>query len=131
MLPSLVRRIAVSTLIILTVAACAGVQQKPVVLEPGEKTLLIKVENFKFEPNDIKANRGDVLTVRLENAASAKHNLTIKSPQGATLVSVDIPAMGTISVKVTLAETGTYHFYCAKPFHSTMGMKGTIEVVAR
>ncbi len=127
---SLVGWIAESIVVVLVAAACASVQQKPVVLEPGEKTLVMKVESFKFEPNDIKAHRGDVLTLKLENVASAGHNLTIETPQGAKLVSVNIPGKGTVSVKVNLAETGIYHFYCDMPMHPTLGMKGQIEVTA-
>jgi len=130
MVSSLGKQSVLLILLVLVVTACAGVQQKPTVLGPGEKTLLIRVDSFKFEPNDIQARRGDVLSVKLENAASVTHNLTIKTPQEATLVSVDIPAKSTISVTVNLAETGLYRFYCDKTFHSTMGMKGKIEVIA-
>jgi plastocyanin len=122
-------RIAIFIIVILAVTACASVQEK-MVLEPGEKTLVMKVESFKFEPNNIKAHRGDILTVKLENMAGMEHNLTIKTPQGAALLSVDIPAKGTIDVRVNLAETGIYQFYCDKPMHPTLGMKGQIEVAA-
>ncbi len=127
---SLVGWIAESIVVVLVAAACASVEQKSMVLEPGERTIVMKVESYKFEPNDIKAHRGDVLTVKLENVSSAGHNLTIETPQGAKLMSVDIPAKGTVSVKVNLAETGIYHFYCDKPMHPTLGMKGQIEVTA-
>lgn len=127
---SVVGRIITSILAVLAVAECASVQKKPMVLGPGEKTLVMKVESFKFEPNDIKAHRGDVLTVKLENIASVQHNLTIKTPQGTTLMSVDIPAKDTVSIRVDLTEIGIYHFYCDKSLHSTLGMKGEIEVTA-
>lgn len=127
---SLCERVIGFLIVTMLVVGCAGVQQKTVVLEPGEKTIVMKVGSFKFEPNDIKVHRGDVLTVKLENSADTEHNITITTPQGATLVSQDIPANGTVSVKVNLAETGTYHFHCDKPFHSTLGMKGQIEVTA-
>ena len=127
---SLLVRIAASLMGFVLIASCATVQQKPTVLQPGEKTLVMKVDSFKFEPNDIKARQGDVLTINVENAASMEHNLTIKTPKGDALVSVDIPAKSAVSIKVNLAETGTYHFYCDKPIHSTLGMKGEIEVTA-
>jgi plastocyanin len=99
-------------------------------LNRGKRHWWWKAESFKFEPNDIKAHRGDILTIKVENGAGIEHNLTIKTPQDNTLMSVDIPAKGTVSVKVSLAETKTYHFYCDKPLHSTLGMKGQIEVTA-
>lgn len=55
---SVVRQIATAIFAFLAIAACASLQKEPMVLEPGERTLLIKVESFKFEPNAIKAHRG-------------------------------------------------------------------------
>ncbi len=127
---SLVGWITESVIVVLVVAACAGVQQKPMVLEPGEKALVMKVESFKFEPSNIKAHKGDNITLQLENLAGVEHNLTIKAPGGTTVASVDIPAKGKFSIKVNLEETGIYPFYCDKTFHSTLGMKGQIEVSA-
>ena len=115
-------------IILLWVVACAGVQQKPMVMEPGEQTLALKVDSFSFEPNSIKARQGSVLTIQGKNVSGMGHNPTIKSPQGNTLVNVNIPAKGTAEAKVNLSEPGIYPFYCDKPFHSTMGMKGQIEV---
>jgi plastocyanin len=115
-------------IIFLWVAACAGLQQKPMVLEPGEQTLALKVDSFSFEPNSIKTRQGAVLTIQVKNVSGMEHNLTIKSPQGNILVNVNIPAKGTAEAKVDLGQPGTYPFYCDKPFHSIMGMKGQIEV---
>jgi len=36
----------------------------------------------------------------------------------------------TANAKVNLAEAGTYNFYCDRPLHATMGMKGRSEVFA-
>jgi len=35
----------------------------------------------------------------------------------------------TAEIRITLSEAGEYNFYCDKPFHSSFGMKGQIEVV--
>ncbi len=114
--------------LVLGLAGCAGVQQKPAILEPGERTLVMKVESFKFEPNYIKARQGTTLEITLQNVASVEHNLTIKTPEGNKLVDKNIPAGGTASVKVELGKPGIYEFYCDRAFHSSMGMKGRIEV---
>jgi len=117
----------ISLLAFLFALACAG-QQKPVTIEPGERTVQLKASDFKFEPNDLKAHQGDVLTIHVENVSGTAHNLTVKNPQGNVLAEVDIPPRGTATAKVRLAETGTYPFYCNKTLHSTLGMKGKIEV---
>jgi len=127
---SAVRWVAKFIVVALTVAACASTQQKPITLDPGEKTLIMKVESFKFEPNVMKAYQGNILTIKLENIAGVEHNITIRSPQGTTVASMDIPAKGTVSLRLNLAEAGVYHFYCDKPLHSTFGMKGEIEVTS-
>lgn len=108
--------------------ACAA-QQKTVSVAPGEKTVNVKASDFKFDPNDLRAHKGDVLTLNVENVSSGTlHNLTVKSPQGNTLAEADIPPKSTVKVTVTLTEAGTYPFYCDRPFHSSLGMKGKIEV---
>ena len=44
------------------------------------------------------------------------------------MTSIDVPGKETVEVKVRLKESGIYEFFCNKPFHSTLGMKGTLEV---
>ncbi len=112
--------------LLLLVAGCAGVQQTPVALAPGQ-TLVIKVDSYKFDPNYLQARQGD-LVIDLENISGSEHNITIKTPQGEMLMSKDLPAGSKTSLKISLPKPGIYEFYCDKPFHSTMGMKGRIEV---
>jgi len=127
---SVTAKVALLLVMGLIVAACAGAPQKPVSLGAGERELSMKVDSLYFEPNYIKAHRGDILTIKMESVARIDHNLTIQTPQGKTLLRVDIPAKGTATAKVNLAEVGTYNFYCDKPLHAGMGMKGRIEVSA-
>ena len=115
--------------VILAVAACAS-QQPQVTLgqAKGEVTLEMKASDFKFEPNNVKAYKGDVIVFRIENTSGSGHNFTITDPKGNTLQSVSLPSKETTTAKVPLAEAGTYGFYCDKPMHSGFGMKGSIEV---
>jgi len=109
--------------------ACAS-QQPLVTLGPakGEVVLGMKASDFKFEPNNIKAFKGDVIVFRVENTSGARHNFTVKDPQGRALQSVALPQKEAVEIRVALTETGAYEFYCDKPFHSGFGMKGRIEV---
>ena len=115
--------------VILAVTACAGSQQPQVTLgqAKGEVTLEMKASDFKFEPNNIKAYKGDSIVFRIENISGSGHNFTITDPKGNTLQSVSLPSKETTTVKVPLPEAGTYGFYCDKPMHSGFGMKGSIE----
>jgi uncharacterized cupredoxin-like copper-binding protein len=44
---------------------------------------------------------------------------------------VDLPSMQSVEIRINLSEAGQYDFYCDKPFHSSFGMKGQIEVVKK
>ncbi len=109
--------------------ACAG-QQPLVTLGPakGEVVLDMKASDFKFEPNNIKAFKGDVIVFRIENTSGSGHNFTVKNPQGSVLQSVALPPKETVEIRIALSQTGIYEFYCDKPFHSGFGMKGRVEV---
>ncbi len=109
-------------------AACAA-RQPLVTVGPGKgQAVAITASDFKFVPNNIKAYKGDVLLLKIENTSGTGHNFTIKDPGGNTLQSVPLPSKETVTVKVELADSGTYEFYCDKPLHSTLGMKGWIQV---
>ena len=54
--------------------------------------------------------------------------IAFKDPKGNILASVDLPPKEVRIVKVNLTEAGTYPFYCDKFLHTSLGMKGEIEV---
>jgi len=121
---------AVFTMILLAVAACAS-QQPLVTISPtkGEIVLAMKASDFTFEPNNIKAYRGEVIVLKIENISNTGHNFSLIDPRGNMVQNITLPPKETLTVKVALSETGTYEFYCDKPFHSTLGMKGQIVVI--
>jgi uncharacterized cupredoxin-like copper-binding protein len=111
---------------VIMVAGCAG--RYSATVQRGEKELAVRASNFKFEPNEIKAQRGGVVVFHVENVTGTAHNFTLKDPSGQTIASVALPPEGTADVKVGLDEPGSYEFYCNKPFHAILGMRGRIEV---
>jgi plastocyanin len=116
--------------LILLAASCATRQAlETVKTEAGTAVIDMKASDFKFEPNNLKARRGDILEFNITNVSGTTHNFTIKDPKGEVLQSADLPPHKTTTVTVTVAEAGTYHFYCDKPLHSTLGMKGWLDVV--
>ena len=109
--------------------ACATLQQ-PVRVEQktnGQQENAVAASSFKFEPNHIVAQAGAPLTLVVRNTSVIGHNLTVKAPDGSTVVDVPLPAGQTTNVQLTLNTKGTYSFDCGKPMHSSMGMKGVIE----
>ena len=116
---------------LLVIGACAGSQEMVKVTEgvETEKKVDMRAINFKFEPSVIQARKGDTISLEITNTASSEHNFTIKNPGGRIMKTVDLLADQTKTVKVSLEEPGNYEFYCNKPFHPTLGMKGHFEVI--
>jgi plastocyanin len=115
----------------LALAGCAGVDKKPQVVaaKAGDRKVAMTASSFKFEPSAIRVQGTGPLVIEVKNVSSMGHNLTVKSPAGKVLNSTDLPGDSTIKVELKLSEKGTYEFYCDKPMHPTLGMKGVIEVV--
>jgi plastocyanin len=111
-------------------AGCAGAgrTEKVSLSEQGKRSVTVEASSFKFEPSVIEVPRGDALTLKIMNVASVSHNFTIKDPQDRILRTVDLPPGETVTVEVPVNKAGTYEFYCDKPLHAALGMKGKIEV---
>jgi plastocyanin len=118
--------------VLFILSACAGLQQQMTVSSvEGVKTITIEADSFKFTPNNIKASQEDEIAITITNISDAGHDFTIKDPHGKIIKNVDLPSKQTVEIRITLSEAGEYDFYCDKPFHSSFGMKGQIEVVKK
>jgi len=109
---------------------CGGLQ-KQVIPSAGTTELVVEMQasSFSFEPNNLKVYTGNVLVFKIRNLSDTSHNFTITGPEGEIMKNVALPANEMIEVKVNFMKSGTYRFYCNKPFHSTLGMKGQVIVV--
>ncbi len=116
--------------VLLFMNAC-GRLQKPVSAEGAGETIRMTASDFKFQPNNITTGAGSTLTFHIQNVSGTTHNFTLKSPDGKTMQSADIPAKQTVEVRVTFPQPGTYKFDCNKPGHSGLGMKGQVVATAR
>ncbi len=116
--------------LLLLLGSCSRLQ-KPVSAEGSQETIQMTAGDFKFQPNNITTRAGNTLTFRIQNVSGTAHNFTLKSPDGKTMQSVDIPARQSVEVKATFAQPGTYKFDCNKPGHSELGMKGQVVATAQ
>jgi plastocyanin len=117
-------------LLILALSACAGkTTEVTVVPADGKRVVVIRASSFSLTPTVIRAHNGDHLLLQVTNAAGTVHNLTIKKPGGEIVRSVDLGAGESVEVPLDLTESGTWKFYCNKPFHETLGMSGSIEAM--
>jgi plastocyanin len=115
---------------LMLISCCARPERAVRTLPPetGERRLTMKASNYNFEPAVIQIKGAGPLLISVENVSNTEHNITVKDPQGRILTSVDLPPNKTQTVSLDLSQTGGYEFYCDKPFHPTLGMKGRIEV---
>ncbi|MDA8169366.1 MAG: cupredoxin domain-containing protein [Nitrospiraceae bacterium] len=118
-------------LVLLLAAACAGLQ-RPVPVGPGigEKTIDMTASSYRFTPNNIKAQLGDTLILKVKNTAHIEHNITVHDPENYEVLSVYLPPGQTREVKIKLDHTGRYYFFCRIAFHEMLGMFGQITVTA-
>jgi len=122
--------LALATGLLVSLSSCSHLQapMKPTASEGKTKVVEMAASSFGFDPNNIEASQGDLLVILVTNRSSISHNLTITDPQGRMIQSVELPGKQTARVELGLALAGTYDFYCDKPLHSTLGMKGQIQV---
>lgn len=116
--------------ILLLLSACAGREEVFRASAPaGQKVRVeMKAGSFDFDPDVIRAKRGDTLVLHVTNVSGIGHNITVNDPSGKILKSQDIPSHESITIEIALPNSGVYPFYCDKTFHTTFGMKGRIEV---
>jgi plastocyanin len=106
--------------------SCASRQNHGEAIADQGNVITMEASSYNFKPDTIKAHPGDTVKLDITNVSDSEHNFTITDPRKQILQSIELPPHKTTSVTVSLPEKGTYDFYCNKPFHPTMGMKGRI-----
>ena len=96
----------------------------------ADQEVRMRASDFRFEPSVIQVYRMGNLIIHVYNASSGEHNITIQDPQGTTVARADLPPEETATLEVELKAPGTYRFFCDKPFHPTLGMRGEIVVAS-
>lgn len=118
--------------ILLTFGACASSQKATKVSIAGDEKNIVEVtaDSFNFNPSIIEIKSKDTIFLKITNISSSSHNFTVKNPAGEVIQNVELPPNKTITLEVNFKKPGTYEFYCDKPFHGMLGMKGRFEVIA-
>jgi YVTN family beta-propeller protein len=86
---------------------------------------VLRAQDYSFAPTFLRGRPGQRLPVRVENAASTLHNLTV---DGAGVDRDLLPGSSTELV-LTFPATGTARFYCK--FHSPLGQNGQLVATER
>lgn len=108
-------------LILVVVIAIRGV---------GSGAVEISMYEMRFAPNQIYADVGVPLTVRLSNVGNVRHDLAFPSLSMPHLQGLESNLGPGESRTITLRfdEAGTYTFICALPGHAASGMTGAVFV---
>ena len=95
---------------------------------PGEATA-IDVMDFMIEPSGLEVP-GPTVTIEVTNDGPTPHNLTVRDTAGIVVMNTeDLSAGDTATVSAEL-EPGEYTIFCALPGHESLGMSGTLTVIA-
>lgn len=77
---------------------------------------------FAFSPTCVEAGAGEALEITVTNNGSALHNLSVESLG----IDEDVQAGETITVEVTLPDSGSVPFLCK--YHIANGMQGAFVI---
>ena len=84
--------------------------------------ITLDANEFSFSPTCVEANAGETIEVTITNSGSALHNLSVESLG----IDQDVQAGETISVEVTLPDSGSVPFTCK--YHVANGMQGAFVI---
>ncbi len=98
-------------------------QQSPT---PGyiEQGVKIKAEKYKFTPSELTFKAGTAITVILSSVGGG-HSFAIDKLK---IKSREAEKGESVVFEFTVAEAGTYEFYCAHGSHKEKGMTGILEI---
>ena len=108
-----------------TCAAAAGLSgpiEDRGTAETSGGAITLDASEFAFSPTCIEAAAGETLEVTVKNGGSALHNLSVESLG----IDQDVRAGETITVEVTLPDSGAVPFLCK--YHVANGMQGAFVI---
>jgi len=93
----------------------------------GVSAVVLEVhgKEFQFLPNQLKARRGDKVTIRFTNDGVLAHNFVIEA---LGVKSETIQPQHTVDVSFTPEKAGAFKIRCLVPGHMEAGMQGILTV---
>jgi YVTN family beta-propeller protein len=89
---------------------------------PGASDVALRVDDYFFEPKVIQGRAGQPLRLRIDNAASTLHNLSIPRLG----IDRDLPPKSRVELDVMVPRSGPIEFFCK--FHGPLGQQGQLLV---
>ena len=94
----------------------------------GELTA-INVMDFMIEPSDLEI-AGPTVAIEVTNDGPTPHNLTVRDASGMVVMGTEDLSVGESATINGELEAGEYTIFCALPGHESLGMSGTLTVIA-
>lgn len=121
--------LAATAAVALAVAACGGSSPTPTPAPTDEPSpepvgIVLETTEYKFTPDTFTMKAGEATTITLVNKGVVEHDFTFDPQEFKVQVAIGKTASGTL----TIAEPGTYDFWCSVPGHKENGMVGTLTV---
>ena len=105
-------------------------------------TVTVTLDEFEFTPAQFTLHAGQPVRLRLENVGSRSHDFTAPGLFGTVALRpdtgqasplanggiVEIPFSQTREVFLLPMQHGSFDFFCGKPLHATLGMRGRVIV---
>lgn len=92
--------------------------------EGAVKTFTIEASSFKFSPNTMTVNEGDMVKITFKNTQGF-HDFALDE---FNVKSKTISAGQTEEIQFVASKKGSFEFYCSVGNHRAMGMTGTLTV---
>ena len=89
----------------------------------------IKVLDFKLDPASLSLT-GSTIALAVTNAGPTVHNVTVRDAAGTVLFGTADLREGESETVTHAIAPGTYVFFCSLAGHESLGIKGTLTVVA-
>ena len=102
----------------------SGVTESELELQGERKSFVVEGSNYKFEPNEIRVKKGDIVEITFSNSEGS-HDFMIDEFEVATnILSVGDEE----SVEFIANKTGVFEYYCSISDHRQSGMVGKFIV---
>jgi plastocyanin len=121
------RRLLVLLPIAVLLAACGGSEEESEQAGPVLQTIQISETEFSLDPSTVNLSKPGTYEFRAVNDGQVTHALEIEG-KGIETETEDIEPGETMTLRVTLSESGSYELYCPIDGHKGKGMEGTVTV---
>jgi plastocyanin len=93
---------------------------------PDARGLTVEAGEMWFDPDVLELTAGEPVNLAVDNRGELFHDLTVDDLD----LRIEVPAGGSATAGLEVAEPGEYDFYCSVPGHASAGMHGTLVVTA-